>query len=438
MISRKYLILILAISVFVRVLASLYLGDVVNALPGVTDQLSYHNLAIRVMDGYGFSFGEPWWPLTAANAPTAHWSYLYTFFLVGVYSVFGVHALAARLIQSIIIGIFHPLLVYWIGKRLINDKVGLAGALITAIYGYFIYYSATLMTEPFYITGILAVLFVAIRWVQESTADHKNSLLYGILLGIFATATILLRQLFLLVVPFILLWVGYVRLREKQPVLPGIIVSLVVIGLTILPFTIYNYQRFDRFVLLNTNAGFAFFWGNLPQYGTEFEPIMNSESRNYFSVIPEKYHGLDEAALDQALLKEGISNVLSDPGRYLLLSLSRIPSYFMFWPSPESGMISNLTRVGSYGIFLPFMIYGVYLWLRNRITLAKFSFTHPLSLLILFAVVYTIIHVLTWTLVRYRLPVDAVMIVFAGVALVDLLQRYLTKRSQGTGSSVAT
>jgi len=438
MISRKYLILILAISVIVRILASFYLGDVVNALPGVTDQLSYHNLAIRVMDGYGFSFGEPWWPLTAANAPTAHWSYLYTFFLVGVYSVFGVHALAARLIQSIIVGIFHPLLVYWIGKRLINDKVGLAGALITAIYGYFIYYSATLMTEPFYITGILAVLFVAIRWVQESTADHKNSLLYGILLGIFATATILLRQLFLLVVPFILLWVGYVRLREKQPVLPGIIVSLVVIGLTILPFTIYNYQRFDRFVLLNTNAGFAFFWGNLPQYGTEFEPIMNSESRNYFSVIPEKYHGLDEAALDQALLKEGISNVLSDPGRYLLLSLSRIPSYFMFWPSPESGMISNLTRVGSYGIFLPFMIYGVYLWLRDRITGTKFSFTHPMSLLILFAVVYTIIHVLTWTLVRYRLPVDAVMIVFAGVALVDLLQRYLTKRSQGTGSSVAT
>lgn len=425
--SRKYLILIIALSVIVRIIASIYLGDGVVALPGVTDQLSYHNLAIRVMDGYGFSFGEPWWPLTAANAPTAHWSYLYTFFLVGVYSLFGVHAIAARLIQSVIVGVLHPLLVYWIGRRLINEKVGLAGAFITAVYGYFIYYSATLMTEPFYITGILAVLYIAILWAQESSSQNK-SMQFGLLLGFFAAATILFRQLFLLVVPFILLWVGYVRWREKKPALWGIFFSLVVIGLVILPFTIYNYQRFDRFVLLNTNAGFAFFWGNLPQYGTEFEPIMNSESRNYFSVIPEKFHGLDEASLDQALLKEGIGNVLSDPGRYLLLSLSRIPSYFMFWPSPDSGLISNITRMGSFGIFLPFMIYGMYLWFRNRIPQAKLSITNSLSLLILFAAVYTFIHILTWTLVRYRLPVDAVMILFAGIGLVDLIERLWEKR----------
>lgn len=425
--SRKYLILIIALSVIVRIIASIYLGDGVVALPGVTDQLSYHNLAIRVMDGYGFSFGEPWWPLTAANAPTAHWSYLYTFFLVGVYSLFGVHAIAARLIQSVIVGVLHPLLVYWIGRRLINEKVGLAGAFITAVYGYFIYYSATLMTEPFYITGILAVLYIAILWAQESSSQNK-SMQFGLLLGFFAAATILFRQLFLLVVPFILLWVGYVRWREKKPALWGIFFSLIVIGLVILPFTIYNYQRFDRFVLLNTNAGFAFFWGNLPQYGTEFEPIMNSESRNYFSVIPEKFHGLDEASLDQALLKEGIGNVLSDPGRYLLLSLSRIPSYFMFWPSPDSGLISNITRMGSFGIFLPFMIYGMYLWFRNRIPQAKLSITNSLSLLILFAAVYTFIHILTWTLVRYRLPVDAVMILFAGIGLVDLIERLWEKR----------
>lgn len=425
--SRKYLILIIALSVIVRIIASIYLGDGVVALPGVTDQLSYHNLAIRVMDGYGFSFGEPWWPLTAANAPTAHWSFLYTFFLVGVYSIFGVHAIAARLIQSVIVGVLHPLLVYWIGRRLINEKVGLAGALITAVYGYFIYYSATLMTEPFYITGILAVLYIAILWAQESSSQNK-SMQFGLLLGFFAAATILFRQLFLLVVPFILLWVGYVRWREKKPALWGIFFSLIVIGLVILPFTIYNYQRFDRFVLLNTNAGFAFFWGNLPQYGTEFEPIMNSESRNYFSVIPEKFHGLDEASLDQALLKEGIGNVLSDPGRYLLLSLSRIPAYFMFWPSPDSGLISNITRMGSFGIFLPFMIYGMYLWFRNRIPQAKLSITNSLSLLILFAAVYTFIHILTWTLVRYRLPVDAVMILFAGIGLVDLIERLWEKR----------
>lgn len=427
--NRKWLVAILALSVALRLGVSLYLGDAVVKLPGVTDQLSYHNLAIRVMDGHGFSFGEPWWPVTAANAPTAHWSYLYTYYLVVVYKIFGVHALAARLIQSLVVGILQPLLVYWIGKRLINAQAGLAGALITAVYGYFIYYAGTLMTEPFYITGILAVLYVAIMWALD-TASASKALRYGLILGLLAVATILMRQLFLLVMPFILLWIGWVKLRQKQSALLGVAASVVIIGLVILPFTLFNYQRFDRFVLLNTNAGFAFFWGNLPQYGTEFEPIMTAETGNYLSVIPEKYRGLDEAALDQALLGEGLKNILADPLRYILLSVSRIPHYFMFWPSSSSGLISNLTRVGSFGLFLPFMLYGLYLWLSNRISEAKRSIEHPLFFLLLFAVVYTGIHIFTWTLVRYRLPVDAVMILFAGVSLIDIGRRFWMQRNK--------
>ena len=47
----------------------------------------------------------------------------------------------------------------------------------------------------------------------------------------------------------------------------------------------------------------------------------------------------------------------------------------------------------------------------------------PLFLLYMFIVVYTGIHILTWTLVRYRLPVDAVLVIFAGLAMVDLIGR---------------
>jgi hypothetical protein len=80
-----------------RIAAALYLGNQVVDLPGTFDQISYNKLALRVLDGYGFSFGETWWPVTAAGAPTAHWSFLYTFFLVGVYFLFGANPLAARL-----------------------------------------------------------------------------------------------------------------------------------------------------------------------------------------------------------------------------------------------------------------------------------------------------------------------------------------------------
>jgi hypothetical protein len=120
----------------------------------------------------------------------------------------------------------------------------------------------------------------------------------------------------------------------------------------ILPFTLYNYIRFERFVLLNTNAGFAFYWANHPIYGTHFVPILPYKWGTYQDLIPKELLSLDEAALDQALLGLGIQFVLDDPVRYLLLSISRIPPYFMFWPSSDSVMISNLTRVFSFGLAL--------------------------------------------------------------------------------------
>ena len=47
-----------------------------------------------------------------------------------------------------------------------------------------------------------------------------------------------------------------------------------------------------------------------------------------------------------------------------------------------------------------------------------------LGLLYLFMVIYTLIHLLSWALIRYRLPVDAILILFAALGLVELVTRY--------------
>jgi hypothetical protein len=174
------------------------------------------------------------------------------------------------------------------------------------------------------------------------------------------------------------------------------------------------------FVLLNTNSGYAFFWGNHPVYGTQFIPILPTAA--YQEMIPEVVRHLDEAALDRELLGRGIQFVMNDPMRYVLLSLSRIPPYFMFWYSPESSTLSNISRIGSFGVFLPFMLYGLFLGVKQN---RKDLLTSRAGLLMIFAVVYSGVHILTWTLIRYRLPVDAVLIQFAGYALVIIAQHIL-------------
>jgi len=422
---RRILILTLAGSVIVRVIAAIFLGNTVEVLPGTFDQVSYHNLALRVVTGNGFTFGEPWWPATAAGAPTAHWSYLYTGYLILVYKIFGLNPMVARIIQAIIVGLLQPYLAYRIAKYLFNSVTGLAAAILTAFYTYFIYYSATLMTEPFYIVAILACLWISMRMVSRkpvndpgsSDSDMPENMWLGLWLGLMLGIGVLMRQLFLLVVPFVFLWIWW---ASGKRIWRSLLISGLTIVIMVLPFTVFNYLRFDRFVLLNTNAGYALFWSNHPIYGTKFVPILTDEMGSYHELIPEELLSLDEAALDQELLKIGIGFITEDPLRYLALSISRIPPYFIFWPSSSSSLISNVSRVFSFGIVLPFMIYGLY---RSFVDRLKPLIKQPLFLLYMFIVIYTGMHILTWTLVRYRLPVDAVLVIFAGLAIVDIMGR---------------
>ena len=436
---RTWLLLAIAVSVVLRISAAFAIGDNVVDMPGTNDQISYHTLSLRLLDGYGFTFGEPWWPATPAGTPTAHWSFLYTFYLAAVYALFGVHPLAARLIQATLVGILQPLLAYAIGQQVFKRSVGLIAAGLTAVYAYFIYYAATLMTEPFYIVTILLSLYFAILYVEhgkKGAPERGRDLLLGTLLGLSLGATVLFRQIFLLFLPFLFVWALWSRRKQagKASLLP-LAISVSIVLVAVLPFTFYNYARFHRFVLLNSNAGYAFFFGNHPIYGSKFVPILPNESGGYVALIPKELYGMDEAALDQELLRRGLNFVRDDPKRYILLSVSRIPVYFMFWPSQDSGLVSNLARITSFGLLWPFMLYGVVLSFRVRPWSVSRLIGAPAFLLQMFLVIYTAIHVLTWTLIRYRIPVDAVLVIFAGLAFVDLYQRFVVWRNRKPGIS---
>jgi hypothetical protein len=144
---------------------------------------------------------------------------------------------------------------------------------------------------------------------------------------------------------------------------------------------------------------------------------------------------LNEARLDRALLARGLHFVIEEPGRYLLLCLSRIPIYFQFWPAPQSTTLSNVARLLSFGLFLPFMLYGLALAIRKARPSGPLRLPaggaggaadlRPayLALALLFMAIYTAVHLASWANVRYRLPVDAVWILFAGYAVDDLWRR---------------
>jgi hypothetical protein len=430
---NTYLIGILAVSVLLRVAVAFYLGDVVDAPPLLTDQRSYHALGARLITGHGFSFDRGWYPFTPPDTPTAHWSFLYSLFVAAIYALFGVHPLAVRLTQAVIGGILLPYIVYRLARRVfaaeadsftsafsIPHILPLVATLLAAVYAYFILYAATLMTETFYIAALLWVLEQTLALAECPTTRG------GLWLGLGLGLATLLRQSILPWVAVMFVWLLWVGLRRGsfRRMVGSLSLSTSLLIVMIMPFTVRNYFVYGRFLLLNSNAGYAMYSAQHPMHGTNFQEFAAAP-------VPEELMGLNEAQLDQELMRRGIGFVLAEPGRYLLLSLSRARAYFEFWPSPGTTLLNNIGRTGSFGLFLPFMVYG--LWrtfrqvgsLRSRSDWTRFSIT-PFALVLLFMLFYSALHIFTWAMPRYRLPVDAVALPFAALALVDLVRRIIS------------
>ena len=412
----RVLVAILAISVLLRVAVALYLGNVVDAPSLLTDQRSYHALGARLIAGYGFSFDTGWYPFTLPDTPTAHWSFLYSLYVAAIYAVFGVQPLAVRLVGAVVGGILLPLLVYRWARQLFprRDGVALVAAASASVYAYFVLYAATLMTETFYIVALLWALERAAALASHPTPGRGAVL--GLSLGIAA----LLRQSILPWVPVLaawLFWVGWRSGHLRRTLVPLAVAGLF-LALCILPFTVRNYCVYGRFLLLNSNAGYAMYAAQHPMHGTSFQEFQAAP-------VPQELLGRNEAEMDRELMRRGIGFVLAEPGRYLWLSLSRVRDFFEFWPTPDTTLLHNLGRTGSFGLFLPFMLYGLWLALRRAglraswEAWASFS-TTPLALALLFIVFYSLLHILTWAMPRYRLPVDAVALPFAALALVQI------------------
>ena len=178
-------------------------------------------------------------------------------------------------------------------------------------------------------------------------------------------------------------------------------------------------------MLLNTNAGYAFFWANHPVHGDDFVPLFTPDMPTYQSLIPAELRALDEAALEKALMARGVDFVFADPWRYVRLSLSRIDDHFYFLPKADSSRLSNLTRVTSLGVALPFMLLGMGAWILRTYRLQAGNLlrrllgllAEPGGLLLLFIAVYVGVHLLSWAGIRYRLPTDAVMLLFAAYSI---------------------
>ena len=386
--KHQRLIAIVAVALILRVAVAFLEG---NSVEIGKDEASYSILAGRLASGFGYTFPTAWYPFTPADTPTSHWSFLYTGAVSALYRLFGETPLVARLVSAVFCAVAHPIVTFHLAMQLgLPRRTAEVAAGIAAVYGYFVLFAAKIQTEALFIIAVLWVLERGLVVGGAERFEWRKVISFGLSLGVAA----LLRQSILpwLVVLFgLLLWHGW-RFGRIRTIFPTLFASGLILLAFILPFTWRNYQAYGTVLLLNSNSGYALYSAQHPLHGTDFQEYTAAPLPTEFEPF-----ALNEAEWEQELTRRGIEFIQAEPDRYLRLSLSRFFDYIKFWPTASSTLLFNAGRLFSFTLFLPFMLYGLRISWRDR---------KQYTILYAFIVTYSLLHIFTWAMPRYRLPVD--------------------------------
>ena len=403
MLNSKSIWIILAVALLLRVAAAIALGDEVRGLSGANDEITYSTLGERMADGHGLTFPTGWYPWIKADAPQAYFSFAMSGGLGMLYSVVGPHPIVARLLMALA-GTALVGLIYLLGRRYFDERVALVGSAISAIYAYLIFYSASLVTEIPFTLAVLASIYFA------GSIEREPRLKNWLLLGCSLVIAVHMRMAVVFFIPLLLLWTLY---RAKGAQIRHAALPLAMIAVSIAPATYWNYQTWGKLVPLQTQFGHVFWNGNHPGHEGDFHPFQVFE-------IPADVLALDnDAEITSRLLEMGIANVRKNPGDFLSLTITRLRELFVFWPTEGSSTAANLLRVFSFGLVAPWALGGLALNLKRW---------KELMPVILFCAAHVGIHAVTWTMIRYRVPMDPFLILLAASALVRTQEAMFPKR----------
>ena len=390
--EASFLLLIFFLALVLRLLFNIFIVGLDT--PPTNDATQYDAIGYNLAKGNGFMLDEP---VMGVNSKiTSYRAPFLPFLLAGVYAVFG-HSYPVAKIMLSILGAFTCIVIYFIGKHTFDRKVGLLSALISCIYPFFIYYTGYLLSEtPF-------VMLVCMFTLSLILAREKGAYRYFIMAGILLGLACLCKPIFLTIPPFILLWLIIVQRYRIQDSLKRFVVIILAMILTIAPWTIRNYKVQHAFVPVTSSLGSVLWQANNPQAkGKTMGYLMEWDSNELFE---------SEDDLNSYYQNLALNYIKEHPKRFFCLAGIR---FLEFWKitSYRVSLAKNLGSIMSYGVILLFFILGVALSLR---------YWRKTLLLIMIIIYYTLIHLVFLATVRYRMPLEPFLIVFAAYAILQIV-----------------
>lgn len=214
----------------------------------IVDEQHYTAIADNIAGGYGFGWGPN--DLTSIRPP------LFPGLVSVVWRVFGVHNFQAVRLLNVVLATMTSLVVFALGRRTFNGRVGWLAAVATWLYPSLVFFNFTVLTETLFTLLLMVFLLSAVALVQ--TPRPGNAIMCGVALGLAALTRSVLWPVPLIFCPLLIV---LLRIRWRQRL--GLS-ALVLAGyaLVITPWAVRNTRLQEVVTIVDTMGGINLRMGN--------------------------------------------------------------------------------------------------------------------------------------------------------------------------------
>jgi 4-amino-4-deoxy-L-arabinose transferase-like glycosyltransferase len=393
------------------------------------DPIFYHRWANLLADGRGFI--APYLldsNLHGPSSPSANHGPALSVLLSGFSAVgldsFTDHRLVTALVGALAVPVI-GFLVYW----LTGPRAGLLAAGLAAVYPNLWLNDGLLMPESLYAL-LVALILVAVYAILAGRHRVGWSIGLGALIGL----AMLTRGEAILFIPILLLPLLVVLRKQvftRRLACVGIAVAATVVIL--LPWTIYNLNRFERPVYISTALDTTLAGANcdLSYYGSGIGYWNDS----CFANISKQ--GLEESVASQLERKQALHYANTHKSRLPVVALARFGRAWYLYKPADSVTVDALqyrprtwswVGMGMFFAMIPFAVVGFF-GLRRR----KMPVWPLASMFVMVSVAVVVFLGNT----RYRVPADLALVALAACGLEWILRGGRT-RAERNAARVAT
>jgi 4-amino-4-deoxy-L-arabinose transferase-like glycosyltransferase len=328
---------------------------------------------------------------------------LYPLLIAWCYETFDSPIVSLRLIQ-VVLSTATCWFLFGIAKELYGPTAGVLAGTIFSLYPLCVFFSAVLMAETLllFCTGL-------VYWCLNRYCMFPN-FMRAISIGICLALGALCKPVMLVWLPG-LLAVIYWKCENRSRLMHAfsVLISLFII---ILPWTVRNAYVTNHVVPISTNTGINFLVGNEPGSTGYYR-----DGIDYWAMANEIADYEDDPVIrDTKVIRAVIKGVWREPFGFFRMGVVKV---LLLWnPLIEDGSwFQRLVILFTSGPLLLVGILGVW---KIR--------SHPLIwCATLFIVSLTIVHAVFFSHVRFRLPIDLVLIVPAACYLSSGLRGYFRR-----------